>query len=349
MEKNRRKKKSDRATITDVAKLAGVSKTTISRFLSGQYHILSESTLNRIQKAITELNYRPNKMARGLKRDCSYLIGMVIADITNPFSTAILRGAEDVCKQRGYSLMVCNTDNDPAKEREYIFMLQSHRIDGLIINTTGRNNHFLQELAKERTAVVLVDRKVPELGFDTVTLDNEQAMAAGVNHLLGRGYEHIALFSEPIEGVSSRQERAHTFRNILSNHGVPAEVHEVDLRNLHDFSLKLDAFFRKAPKGKRAVFAANGVILLKMIHLIQEKGIEIPNCVAVLGFDDMEWAPLIRPGITTLAQPTYEIGKTAMKRVLERIDGDKSPAQNIAFSGQLIVRGSTPAVKEKRE
>lgn len=271
---------------------------------------------------------------------------MVIADITNPFSTAILRGAEDVCKQRGYSLMVCNTDNDPAKEREYIFMLQSHRIDGLIINTTGRNNKFLQELATEKTAVVLVDRKVPELGFDTVTLDNEQAMAAGVNHLLARGYKHIALFSESIAGVSSREERVRTFQNMLSDREVSAEVHEIDLRELREFSLLLDEFFQKAPKGKRAVFAANGVILLKTIHLIQEKGIEIGKDVAVLGFDDMEWAPLIGPGITTLAQPTYEMGVTAMKRVLERIDGDRSPAQNIAFSGQLLVRGSTPEVRD---
>ncbi|MBA4541659.1 LacI family DNA-binding transcriptional regulator [Thermoactinomyces daqus] len=346
MENKRQKKQSDRATISDVARLAGVSKTTISRYLSGKYHMLSDSTLNRIEKVIAELNYRPNKMARGLKRDRSYLIGMVIADITNPFSTAILRGAEDVCKQRGYSLMVCNTDNDPAKEREYIFMLQSHRIDGLIINTTGRNNKFLQELATEKTAVVLVDRKVPELGFDTVTLDNEQAMAAGVNHLLARGYKHIALFSESIAGVSSREERVRTFQNMLSDREVSAEVHEIDLRELREFSLLLDEFFQKAPKGKRAVFAANGVILLKTIHLIQEKGIEIGKDVAVLGFDDMEWAPLIGPGITTLAQPTYEMGVTAMKRVLERIDGDRSPAQNIAFSGQLLVRGSAPEVRD---
>jgi LacI family kdg operon repressor len=101
-----RKKRTDRVTINDVARLAGVSKTTVSRYLSGQYHILSDSTKTRIKEAIEQLNYRPNQMARGLKRDRSYLIGMIVADITNPYSTAVLRGAEDVCKQKGYSILV---------------------------------------------------------------------------------------------------------------------------------------------------------------------------------------------------------------------------------------------------
>ncbi len=169
------KQQSHRSTIGDVAREAGVSKTTISRYLSGQFDSISEQTRKRIEQTIADLKYRPNRMARGLKRDRSFSIGMIVADITNPFSTSILRGVEDVCTKHGYSLMVCNTDNDPVKEKEYIMMLQAHRIDGLIINSTGHNNEYLHELAEEQTPVVLVDRKMPELGFDTVVTNNVQA------------------------------------------------------------------------------------------------------------------------------------------------------------------------------
>ncbi|MFC7441793.1 LacI family DNA-binding transcriptional regulator [Laceyella putida] len=341
-----KKKQTERVTIIDVARVAGVSKTTVSRYLSGQYHVLSENTKHRIEKAIQQLNYRPNQMARGLKGDRSYLIGMVVADITNPFSTAILRGAEDVCKKKGYSLMVCNTDNDPAKERDYIFMLQSHRIDGLLINTTGHNNEFLRELANDRIPVVLVDRKVPELGFDTIGLDNEQATGEAVHFILHQGYGQVAFFSEPLAGVSSRQERAAVFARVLNQCGYPDHhLYEVDLQSPEQLNDALDSFLKRTEGRKRAIFAANGVVMLKLIRSLQLKKLSIPEDLAVMGFDDFEWAPLIAPGITTIAQPTYQIGVTAMERIFQRLDGDDSPAQNIAFAGKLIVRGSTPPVK----
>jgi LacI family transcriptional regulator, kdg operon repressor len=337
-----RKKKTERVTIMDVAQVAGVSKTTVSRYLSGQYQILSESTRDRIKAAIEQLNYRPNKMARGLKRDRSNLIGMVVADITNPYSTAVLRGAEDICKKKGYSMMVCNTDNDPAKEREYIFMLQSHRIDGLLINTTGHNNEFLREVANDRTPVVLIDRKVPELGFDTIGLDNEQATREAMQFILDQGYRRIAFISEPLAGVSSRQERASVYTSVLNQYGYPCDLYEVDLQLPEQLSEKLDYFLKQTESDQRAIFAANGVVMLKLIQFLQIKGLGIPEDLAVISFDDLEWAPFIASGITTIAQPTYQIGVTAMERIFQRLDGDDSPAQNIAFAGKLIVRGSTP-------
>ncbi|GIM45446.1 HTH-type transcriptional regulator KdgR [Collibacillus ludicampi] len=334
-----------RITIDHVARRAGVSKTTVSRYLNGHYEALAEQTLKRIQEAIIALDYRPNRMASGLKRDRSHLIGIVVADITNPFSTAILRGAEDVCKRHGYSLMVCNTDNDPAKEREYIFMLQAQRIDGLIINTTGQNNEFLHQLAAEHTPVVLVDRKVPELGFDTVGVDNEQATAEAVHYLVEQGYERIAFFSEPIDGISSRMERLISFQNVLRRYGhcSVSDIYEIDLRSEKQLEKKLDAFVHSSQDQSRVLFAANGVILLQLILELRKKGLQIPEDISVLGFDDLDWAPVVGPGITTIAQPTYEIGVTAMERVLQRLEGDDTPARQISLSGQLIVRGSTPS------
>lgn len=344
-----RKDKPKKVTITDVANLAEVSKASISRYLSGKHDILAEQTRKRIEDAIKELDYRPNQMARGLKGNRSNLIGMVMADITNPFSTAILRGAEDVCKDNDYSILVCNTDNDPIKERDYIFMLQSHRIDGLIIATTGHNNEFLYELACDHTPIVLVDRKVPELEFDTIVVNNEKGTSEGINFLLKRGYNHIGFFSEPIDGISSRYERLATFRNIINQLGdsdVHGEEYEIDFHNADQVDKKLDLFLSNSKGRANAIFAANGVVMLKLILALQVRGLKIPDDIAVAGFDNLDWTPAIGSGITTIAQPTYDLGVIAMERVLKRIKGDKSSSQKIELMPKLIVRGSTPLKKK---
>lgn len=345
MTRNTSKQGIKKAIIDDVAILAGVSKTTVSRYLSGKYDMLAGETRKNIEHAIKELDYHPNQMAQGLKGNRSNLIGMVMADITNPFSTGILRGAEDVCKKNNYSIMVCNTDNDPAKEREYIFMLQSHRIDGLIITTTGHNNEFLYQLASDNTPVVLVDREVPELEFDTVVTDNAKGTSDGITFLINQGYKNIGFFTEPMDGISSRFERVNTFRDMLSRQSkmdVCGEVYEIDFNKLEQVQQKLDMYLASSKGTPRAIFAANGVIMLKLILLLQQKSLKIPADIAVAGFDNLDWAPAIGEGITTIAQATYELGAIAMERVLKRIEGDKSLPEKIKLPPKLIIRGSTP-------
>lgn len=336
-----------RITIDDVASMAGVSKTTVSRYINGNHEILAEDTCRRIEEAVKTLDYRPNQMAQGLKRQRSNLIGMVVADITNPYSVAVLRGAEDVCKKNGYSLMVCNTDNDPSKEREYIFRLQQQRIDGLIINTTGHNNEFLQQFDRERTAVVLVDRKVPELEFDNVVVNNEEVTSETVRYLINQGYQRIALFSEPFEGVSSRYERLVGFRAELSRQGHPSfnDVYLADRFVTGKIEEQLNAFIEDSKGQSRVLFAVNGVVMLKLILALQAKGLNVPEDIAIAGFDNLDWTPAVGKGITTIAQPTYDIGVTAMELILLRIHGEDSPAKTIVLNGTLIVRGSTPLVK----
>lgn len=349
MADRKRKKAAQRATIADVANMAGVSKTTISRYLSGQYDSIAENTRRRIDEAVKALKYRPSRMARGLKQDRSYLIGFVMADLANPFSTAILRGVEDVCRKHGYNLMVCNTDNDPVREKEYIFMLQSHRIEGLIINSTGKNNEFLRELAEYHTPVVLVDRKVPELEFDMVGTDNIQAMEQAMAFLLDQGYDSIAFFTEPIYQVSSRMERLQAFRDITARNASRAsgEVYETDLRSPGQLEEHLDHFLTRVSGRFRSILAGNGVISLKIINILQQKGVRIPEDVAFIGFDDTEWAPVVASGITTVAQLTDDIGVIAMESVLRRINGDQSAARIVQLPAKLIVRNSTPPVSRR--
>lgn len=334
-----------RATIADVAKAAGVSKTTISRYLSGDYKSISEATLKRIKETVAELKYRPNRMARGLKADRSYSIGMIFADISNPYSTSVLRGAEDVCTKSGYSMIVCNTDNDAAKEKNYIAMMQAHRIDGLIIHPTGHNQDILHELAEDRTPVVLIDRKIPGLEFDMVTTDNYQAMTDAMEFFLHQGYKRIGFFSQPILHVSSRMERCQAYMDALRKADLPSsDIYEFEYRSQEQLEKQLERFISLTEGQPRMIFAVNGITQLKLMGAIQKKGLRIPEDVGIAGFDDSDWAPMIGAGITTIAQPTYEIGQNAMERVLQRINGDDSQEQYIPLPGKLIIRGSTPSM-----
>ncbi|GGG03910.1 LacI family DNA-binding transcriptional regulator [Paenibacillus abyssi] len=334
-----------RATIADVARAAGVSKTTISRFLSKQFDSISASTLKRIEETIAELNYRPNRMARGLKQDRSYLIGFVVADITNPYATSIMRGAEEVCEKHGYNLLVCNTDKDPEKERRYFDLLQTHRIDGLLINTTGYNNSILQEMSKDDMPIVLVDRKVPELDFDMVGTDNRKATGEALTHLLACGYERIAFFSEMIGITSPRYERAEVFRSILRERGHASadDFFEVDMKDTNALESSLDRYLESSTGQYRAVFAGNAVVLLKLVGALKQRNLQIPDDVSLIGFDDPEWAPYVDPGITTISQPTFDIGAAAMEQMLKRINGDTSPPQTMELPASLLIRRSTIA------
>jgi LacI family kdg operon repressor len=338
------KSQSTRITIKDVALQAGVSKTTVSRYLAGNFNEIAPKTKKRIEDTIKALNYRPNIMARGLKRNTSNLIGMVVADITNPYTTAIMRGAEDICNQNGYNLLVCNTDNDPQKESDYIHMLQAHRIDGLIINTTGRNNEALKDLVNDDIPVVLVDRKAAGLNFDMIGVENHQAVTEAMHHLIEQKFERMAFFTESLEGVSSRKERATAFEQVLKQHEHPSqnEIYEVDLADESSLLKQLTAFIQKSSGQSKAIFAVNGVVLLQLVIALQQQKLSIPQDVALIGFDDPEWALAVGSGITTIAQPTYEIGVAAMETILQKVKGSKKTfPQSISFSAKLIVRGST--------
>ncbi|AVD54972.1 LacI family DNA-binding transcriptional regulator [Heyndrickxia coagulans] len=339
--------KEAKVTIYDVAKKAGVSKSTVSRYLGGRFHELSPKTQQKIKQVIDELQYRPNNLARGLKSSRSYLIGALVADITNPYTTAILRGAEDVCKQHGYSLLICNSDNRPAKEREYISMLQSHKIDGLLIQTTGGNSDFLETLSENgKTPIVLVDRKIPALPFDTVEIDNRGAVMQAVSYLIKKNYKRIGYFTEPVAHFSPRHERYTGFQEALRlvspSHPSLEDLFEVDLKDESQLEKKLNTFLSRTSKEPRAIIAGNSVIALKIIIKLKEQGYKIPDDTGFLSFDNPEWAAAVFSGITTIEQPTYQIGKTVMELILKRLADNESPVQTISYQTRLIERESTP-------
>ena len=216
-----------RATIADVAKAAGVSKATVSRFLNHRERLLSPDIAARVEAAVAQLAYVPSPMAQALSHGRSRLIGLIVADITNPYSVAVLRGAEKACQEAGYLVMLFNLGNDIDREREAIDALAGYQVDGFILNTLGRGSNVVDAVTLHGKPAVLVDRRHAGMHTDFVSLDNPAAMRAACGHLVEGGYRELLYITEPQKGVSSRRERTAAFGACLAAHEprVAGEVH----------------------------------------------------------------------------------------------------------------------------
>ncbi|NWD24721.1 LacI family DNA-binding transcriptional regulator [Pseudomonas yamanorum] len=329
-----------RVTMLDVAERAGVSKASVSRFIGEDRGLLSDAIALRIEQAIDELGYRPNQMARGLKRGRTRLIGMLVADIRNPYSIAVMHGVETACRQHGYSLVVCNTDRDDEQERQHLAALRAYNIEGLIVNTLGHHLDQLLELQREMP-LVLVDRKVEPLHSDLVGLDNPVAVRMAVEHLEQQGYRDLLLVSEPTDGTSSRLERLDSFKAEIGQRPLlTGSVLEVD----DDLNSHLHAFLSRDHAGPKALFCANGIAALACTRALKELGCKLFEDIGLIALDDLDWYPLVGSGITALAQPTEAIGASAFDCLLKRLRGDTAPTRTLDFLPQLIIRGSTQSL-----
>ncbi|CAH0222980.1 LacI family kdg operon repressor [Pseudomonas frederiksbergensis] len=324
-----------RVTMLDVAEHAGVSKASVSRFIGDDRALLSDATALRIEQAIAELGYRPNQMARGLKRGRTRLIGMLVADIRNPYSIAVMHGVETACRRHGYSLVVCNTDRDDEQERQHLALLRSYNIEGLIVNTLGHHVDELRELQQEMP-MVLVDRKVEQFDSDLVGLDNPAAVEMALAHLQERGYRDVLLVTEPYDGTSSRIERVSSFKaQIAQRPALSGAVVETG----GDLTSRLKTFLETP--GPKALFCANGIAALASTHALRELKCNLFEDIGLIALDDLDWYPLVGSGITALAQPTEDIGASAFECLLKRLRGDGGQVRTLDFAARLIVRGST--------
>ncbi|MDR6679800.1 LacI family DNA-binding transcriptional regulator [Pseudomonas oryzihabitans] len=334
--------RASRATIAEVAAAAGVSKASVSRYISGDRRLLSDSLAARIEQAVTALDFQPNQMARGLKRGRSRLIGMLVADMLNPYSTAVMHGVETACRQQGYSLLICNTDQDARQERQQLAALQSYSIEGLIVNTFGQHAADLRQLGS-RLPLVLLDRELPGIDADLVGLDNYQAIATGVAHLQQQGYRDLLLVSEPLNGTSSRVQRLTAFEALLVEHPSCQGAHCTDADDPQALQAALAGFLASHGPGPKAVLTANGVATLATTLALQALGEPLFERIGLLALDDLDWFPLVGGGISALAQPTHALGVAAFERLQQRIEGDRSAPTQQTFSAELRIRQSTRA------
>jgi LacI family kdg operon repressor len=352
-----------RATITDVAREAGTGKTSISRYLNGEMSVLSPELRARIEAAIARLDYQPNQMARGLKRGRNRLIGMLLADLTNPYTVEVLQGVEAACHALGLMPLICHAANEVEMERRYLQLLTTYRVEGVIVNALGVREETLRPVGGGGIPAVLVDRLVDGLSADMVGLDNRAAAELGTRHLLEQGFDDIWFVVQPFEQVSSRQLRELAFRDAMrAQSATRAHTLVLDLadtaaieRSLAELDRAIEAGGSDRAMGKAgnkgnagttgttarvALFAANAPVALRLaLHLKARYGAGWQTRVALLSIDDPDWAELA--GITTIRQPTYEIGYRAVEFLHERIEGVQSTVRDCLLPGELIVRAST--------
>ena len=346
------RKSNSKTTIDQVAKAAGVSTTTISRYLNKKYEYMSIKTKDRIQKVIEELDYRPSNIARSLKSQKSGTLGCIIADITSPFSSYVVKGINDVCSKNGYQVLFANTDSNPEQEIECIKSLMDNHLDGLIINTTGYIDDYLVNLNEQGMPIVLADRCLRDRDrIDTVTTDNYNSTFDCMNFLKKQGYDRVVFFTQHIGNNSSRYIRHHAYMDAMAklyDTDGTEDTYEIDVSNITICRSYLRKLKQEHPKEEIAIFTVNGVTLLNVLHAIKDEDMEVGREFGICGFDDWEWAALIKPGITTITQDSYQTGVKSAKLLIKRINGD-SKKKYIEIPPTLMVRGSTIPYRKRNQ
>ncbi len=335
-----------RVTIDQVAKRAGVSKTTVSRYLNNRFEMLGADTQERIRLVIEELNYRPSRIAQGLRAKYSRMIGCLVSDISNPFSAIIVQGINSVCVEQGYQILLVDSGNDPKREREGIYQLLESRVDGLLVNTTGGNDAFLCQLAEEGTKLVLTDRQLMvDSDIDCISTESVQCSYDCMAMLHQMGYQRVAFFTQGNEGVPPRIHRFQGFCKAMEGlFGLDGQeyCYTFDIHSDSDCEDKVQAFQEKYPNERLAIFAVNGVVTMRLLTAFQALNIDLGAQFGVCGFDDWGWAGLITPGITTIAQDSWGVGERAAQLIIQRIE-ETGPQQVVReeLPNVIKVRGST--------
>ncbi|MFI5842832.1 LacI family DNA-binding transcriptional regulator [Catenuloplanes sp. NPDC051500] len=328
------------ATIYDVARRAEVSPATVSRVVNGHANV-DPVLVGRVRRAMQELGYRPNAVARNLRRSRTTLWAVIIPDIGDPFYTSVVRGVEDAARLAGFSLVLCNTDDDEDKEGGYVDAALAEQMAGVIVAPAGPRAPHVRRLLDSRVPVVVVDRQPPDLRVDTVLVDNELGAQVATAHLIEAGYQRIACITGP-PTVSTASRRADGYRAALHEHGRPVDDALIRHTGFQE-QAGHDAMRDLLALGERpdAVFAAGNRLALGALRCLQDRAVAVPEEIGLVGFDDLPWAALIRPALTTVAQPTYELGRSAARLLAERIAEPSRPPSTVTLATHLEARASS--------
>lgn len=309
-------------TIKDVAQLANVSPTTVSYVLNGTRYV-SPATEARIRAAIEELDFRPDSIARSLRAKRTMTVGMIVSDITNPFYADIVRGAQDVLADRHYTLILSNTDEAPARELESLHTLRQKKVDGLIAVSTGANSEAFHKASESHFPIVLVDRQLPEDRLCTIVVDDELGAYQATQHLIGLGHRRIGIIMGKV-GISTTDHRRAGYEKALREAGIPIDpvlmVHGHS--TLEGGAAASSVLLRLSPP-PTAIFATNNLMTVGLFLAIKEHKLRCPEEIAVVGFDDIIWLSAFRPTLTTVAQPSYELGKQAAELLWDMMEAKK--------------------------
>ncbi|MFZ0881019.1 MAG: LacI family DNA-binding transcriptional regulator [Candidatus Acidiferrales bacterium] len=333
-------------TIKEVAKRARVSVGSVSHVLTGAASVGPERR-ERILTAMRELNYHPNDIARSLKLSRSHMLGMVVSDVTNPFFSQLVRGAEDAAMKRNYLLVTFNTDDQVEREMNVVNVLQKRRVDGVLLVVApshGKPYHIIDLMAMG-TPVVCLDRVPRGVRVDSVTVDNLGAARNCVDHLLDQGHRRIAILTGSLL-LQTARARLRGYKEALSRRRVAIDsglICEGNFRMDSGYQLALSLLGRSDPP--TALFVSNGLMAIGVMKALGQMGLRCPQDVALASFDDLALAEVLHPPLTAVVQPAYDIGYQGAILLMQRIESgeknSKSRPAKVRLATELKVRGST--------
>ncbi|MCA1647580.1 MAG: LacI family transcriptional regulator [Chloroflexi bacterium] len=329
----------------EIAHEVGVSTATVSRALNSPERV-RPAVRERVAAAALRLGYRPNRVARSLRTQRTYTLGVVVPTITNPYFADAVRAMQDVASECGYTLLVANSDHQPAKEEAALATFGDHRVDGLILVSTSREaapSAVLNGLLQNRTPIVVVDRALPYLDVSRVLVDTRGGARGAIQHLVDRGRRRIAFIAGPA-GVWTAEEKLMGYYEGLLAANIPADPElllpgDYTVESGESRAVDLIAM-RSRPN---AVLIANNLMTLGALRVLLQAGVAIPRDLAIVGFDDVAWTDVVRPTLTVVAQPTQELGRQAIDVLLARIAHPELPPKQPVhlLPTKLIVRQSS--------
>ena len=335
-------------TIRDVARLAQVHPGTVSRALNVRTRpLVNRETAERVLRAAEELGYRPNPIARGLKTNRSYTIGVIIPDITNPLFPPILRGIEDRLEEAGYTSLIVNTDNDAAREHRQIEAMRARQVDGFISATARLDREVVDEVAGAGVPLVLVNRSLEDGSVPAVTVNDRHGIRLAVDHVVRLGHNRVGHVAGP-QNTSTGHRRYLGFLEAMRDHGLEVHHEDVCFSNWFTEQEGAGACVKLLDNGRglTAIVAANDLLAIGCFDALEERGLRCPDHLSVVGFNDMPFVDHLRPPLTTVRVPQREAGVAAADLLLERLgDGAEAPRE-ILLEPTLSVRGSTAPPRE---
>ncbi len=332
------------STIRDVATEAGVSIATVSKVLNNPDYG-SPETRKKVVSAVKRLGYQPNNIARSMVIGRTNVIALVIPDVRNQFFTSVARGVEDVASKYDYRVMLCNTDEDPAKQQKYIDVFRSKIVDGFIIAVASERDRYLEKIERVTLPFVFIDRVCEEIPADAVIVDNRGGGYKAVNYLLGLGHRRIAVITGKPDTLTGR-ERLQGYLEALTEFELTP-----DQELIRDGGFTIEGGY-EATKAVLAIkdpptalFISNNAMTIGCLKALSEARVRIPDQMSVIGFDDSEWAEFFTPPLTVVRQPTYTMGTLAGEILFQRILGAAPPERKeVVLKPELVIRESCKAV-----
>ncbi|WP_374315228.1 LacI family DNA-binding transcriptional regulator [Aquabacterium sp.] len=334
------------STIKDVAARAGVSFTTVSHVLNGTRRVSDEARA-RVERAVAEMGYAPSAVARALKTSETFIFGVLVPNITNPFFAELTRGIEDRCRQTDYSVFLCNSDDEPDTQSRYLQTLLERRVDGLLLAAAaGEADVLVKRLATTRVPTVVVERRIPGLATDLVRVDHDAGARLAVAHLVSLGHQAIACLSGPSRFEVARERTAGWVAG-LREAGLDIKP-EWMLEGDYSSSAGYDMTRSLLEKGEvTAILAGNDLMAFGALRAAAEMGVSVPQQLSVLGFDGIDMGQYVYPALTSVGYPIRELGETAASVLLERLANPAGETREVVLPPQLVMRASTGPVRGK--